>query len=478
MDMIRTAYTTRMRFFEGGPLVPVRWYFADKGAKTFPKYHRFASGAFTLEHHEENAIKFYDGPGEPVPRYFERDDFNGANLLGTTGRNFCGKVEVFMRGQVDTDPTWTTDAEGRSPCCDRGRPMGAAGQLNGGSAFWPYPVFWEIVRAGFTEGGRVNDLAGQVDASKGGEAESGRVVDVPGVSDRVKGGEAEGGRARETLQALDRATGGEVEGGYTREGFHTVDATWGGETEGGGVLDFATSLDLTSGGEQEGGLTADTLAEAEQVKGGEVEGGKVLDFFGAVPTFGGFSFNSAAGGLSLTVPKPAGTVNGDVLVAVVALECPGPMVATPILPGGWTSAGMFSSAGNLGGALYWKRAGPSEPTSYGFGFSGPGAPSLLACAIARVSNATTATVTSPNNATGTTATAPALTLSGGPATFLGCFTAKAAGGTITPQSPLIADRAGGSVAVGHVDTTANSWPASTATLASSAEWRAWTVGVH
>lgn len=72
-------------------------------------------------------------------------------------------------------------------------------------------------------------------------------------------------------------------------------------------------------------------------------------------------------GTAITVAKPAGTVEGDVLVAlVVAQSTPTGQSITP--PAGWTavgSGGVPSGSQRIGGVWY-RVAGASEPANYTF----------------------------------------------------------------------------------------------------------------
>jgi len=82
------------------------------------------------------------------------------------------------------------------------------------------------------------------------------------------------------------------------------------------------------------------------------------------------------GATSLTIDKPTGTAEGDLLVAVISC------VETPQAESGWTMD--LSVSGDLA-AVYYKLAGGSEPSTYTFDF---GASSLV-CAggIIRISGA-------------------------------------------------------------------------------------------
>jgi len=125
-------YRTMMAFSAGGPLVPVRWYYADPNADVFPGFHRFASATWEQPGDREPPLPPYDGPGEVVPPFYAHDPQLGENVHGTLGTTFAGSVEVYQRGQIPSDPTWVTDAEGHSPTCDRPRPVGNVGVVLGG----------------------------------------------------------------------------------------------------------------------------------------------------------------------------------------------------------------------------------------------------------------------------------------------------------------------------------------------------------
>lgn len=71
--------------------------------------------------------------------------------------------------------------------------------------------------------------------------------------------------------------------------------------------------------------------------------------------------NNGSGGTSLTINKPTGTANGDVMVAHVVVRTAGNTI-TP--PSGWSLVLRKDSSGSISTATYWKLAGSSEPSSY------------------------------------------------------------------------------------------------------------------
>ncbi|HEV7365733.1 MAG TPA: autotransporter-associated beta strand repeat-containing protein, partial [Gemmatimonadales bacterium] len=77
---------------------------------------------------------------------------------------------------------------------------------------------------------------------------------------------------------------------------------------------------------------------------------------------------ATTGVTSLTINKPAGTVNGDVMIAAIAVR---PNTATITAPGGWTlirrTDQTLTNPGSQ--ATYRKVAGAAEPASYTWSFS-------------------------------------------------------------------------------------------------------------
>ena len=79
-------------------------------------------------------------------------------------------------------------------------------------------------------------------------------------------------------------------------------------------------------------------------------------------TFRGASSAANATATTLVLPKPAGVVAGDVLLAAVAARG-GPAI-TP--PAGWTLVRLDANGSTLRQAIYVHMAGASEPASYTF----------------------------------------------------------------------------------------------------------------
>jgi fibronectin type 3 domain-containing protein/regulation of enolase protein 1 (concanavalin A-like superfamily) len=88
-----------------------------------------------------------------------------------------------------------------------------------------------------------------------------------------------------------------------------------------------------------------------------------------IPAFrGAASAGAPSGTLTLGIARPAGTVQGDVMVASIAVR---PSSATITAPSGWTLVRRVNNAtGNTNSlAVYYKVAGASEPASYSWTFN-------------------------------------------------------------------------------------------------------------
>lgn len=75
----------------------------------------------------------------------------------------------------------------------------------------------------------------------------------------------------------------------------------------------------------------------------------------------------AASGASLTITKPSGVVNGDVLVAVVRAQ--GTVASAVTVPSGWTRAGAVNGAADRAQGIFYKLVtdATAEPANYAFG---------------------------------------------------------------------------------------------------------------
>jgi hypothetical protein len=110
MDLLRSCYSTKMRFFLDSDVeVPVRWFFCDDKAKIFPAHHLFGSGNWAKEK------TGWPGPGEVEgePRPWSP----GAIVAGFKGQHFCGPLAGFTEGTNFPGIPLHADKDGNCACC-------------------------------------------------------------------------------------------------------------------------------------------------------------------------------------------------------------------------------------------------------------------------------------------------------------------------------------------------------------------------
>jgi len=92
MDLIRSAYRTKMRFYPDRPDIqtPVRWYFTLPGAKPFPGFTVF--GSFNWMESKNAWPLLGEVIGAPRPWS------NGQAPGGQTGTSFVGTLDNFVNG--------------------------------------------------------------------------------------------------------------------------------------------------------------------------------------------------------------------------------------------------------------------------------------------------------------------------------------------------------------------------------------------
>ena len=138
---------------------------------------------------------------------------------------------------------------------------------------------------------------------------------------------------------------------------------------------------------------------------------------------------------TVTVPKPPGTVAGDVLVACVALN--GSSVASAGAPSGWSTIASVTSITNPHVFGYYKVAGSLEPADYSWKLASSTPNGAGVAGYSGVSNIT------PLDASGTTAAGPSatsgsvpgVTTSSSNAMLSGCMSINSSSTAVTIGSP-------------------------------------------
>ncbi|MCY0988760.1 cell wall anchor protein [Nannocystis sp. ILAH1] len=203
-------------------------------------------------------------------------------------------------------------------------------------------------------------------------------------------------------------------------------------------------------GEESGESTAETLAGSEGPSDSEtgVEAGLVEDIeelpivepgedevLPATPSYRSSAVASGAGLSALTINKPAGVVQGDVLLARVTNRNNATAVVTP--PAGWTLLRSDQSASQLKAWVFYKVAGAAEPANYAFSIDLASniAGSVVAFANVDTANPIDAHSGQKNGLVATFDTPPiTTTAAGGVAVWFG---SQVWAGTTCPTSPIV-----------------------------------------
>lgn len=107
MDVLRTGYTTGMRFYnDSDQVTPIKWYLVSDDTPIFDGYHRFASRNYG------NRWRY-----SPLGETTQKPVWSpGANLEPYLARNTCGRTYLFLAGASINDPTFGPNADGYYDC--------------------------------------------------------------------------------------------------------------------------------------------------------------------------------------------------------------------------------------------------------------------------------------------------------------------------------------------------------------------------
>ena len=200
---------------------------------------------------------------------------------------------------------------------------------------------------------------------------------------------------------------------------------------------------------------------------------------GRISPVGGASATNP-GGSSLTINVPSGTVNGDVMIAVV-----GWYTATSITPpSGWTLIATQPDGEGIGYNGSYYRVATNEPANYTWNWSGTSYPAGIIYTFSGVNTSTPIDVSQVESGTSTLPTAPSVTTRVSNDYLITTFEFNG-GGTFTVPSGMAG---GGSITYSYGDNfgvnldykalgSAGSTGAQTGSLTSSAEWGSQTIAL-
>jgi len=133
----------------------------------------------------------------------------------------------------------------------------------------------------------------------------------------------------------------------------------------------------------------------------------------------------------LTISKPAGLANGDVMLASITVAS----TASATAPTGWTLIGTSLTSGSMRQTIYWRVAAASEPASYTWNFTGN--QNAVGGIVAYSGAATTGPIISGQaNSSSTSITAPTVTTTADNSLVVGFF-GIAASTTVSPPSGML-----------------------------------------
>lgn len=186
---------------------------------------------------------------------------------------------------------------------------------------------------------------------------------------------------------------------------------------------------------------------------------------------------------SVTIPKPAGTTVGDVLVACLALNGGG--VSSSGVPAGWTLIATATGVANPHVFGYYHVAGSAEPSSFTWGLSSSVAngAGIARYSGVRAASPIDAAATTASGASATTGTLPGLTTATPGAMLVGCMGINSSSTAVLIDPPSGMTEAwdiGGKrqELADHVQAGAGPSGSKTWTFSSTREWAGWLVALR
>ncbi|WP_395401989.1 phytase [Arthrobacter sp. UC242_113] len=180
---------------------------------------------------------------------------------------------------------------------------------------------------------------------------------------------------------------------------------------------------------------------------------------------------------TLTIPKPANVVQGDLLVSCVALS--GGTIGTTGAPAGWTRLAAVTSIANPKVYGYYKVATTTEPASYAWTTTS----TTSGGGIARYSGASglDTAATSASGAAASSGTVPAVTTTTANAMLVGCMSVNSSSVTLTSPAGMAQAVETGARRFELADgTQAAAGPSGTKswTFSAAREWAGWLVALR
>jgi len=186
---------------------------------------------------------------------------------------------------------------------------------------------------------------------------------------------------------------------------------------------------------------------------------------------------------SVTIPKPAGTTVGDVLVACLALNGGG--VSSSGVPAGWTLIAAATGVANPHVFGYYHVAGSTEPSSFTWGLSSSVAngAGIARYSGVRAASPIDASATTASGASATTGTLPGVTTATPGAMLVGCMGINSSSTAVLIDPPSGMAEAwdiGGKrqELADHSQAAAGPSGSKTWTFSSTREWAGWLVALR